>query len=140
MPGESAVRLPDLPQKTNCFRVSFKTTKKNTKKMQEDLVAFDYGLRGKTLWILEALDIFLDDKLNPYRKQQVIECAGFHAFDSQHAILIPEKTWELAWRTGIDAAIFGSETEPPEFIDPSVPLVISAAVNFRILMESGDAA
>ncbi|WP_305910470.1 hypothetical protein Q9L42_020130 (plasmid) [Methylomarinum sp. Ch1-1] len=132
---DGVIELPEPPQKKDCTRVTFKLPKASTKAMQEQMILNDYGFREKTKWIIEALELFLDNERTPYRKQMIIDCEGLRNKDSQHTILLPNDLWRRAWHESISAALFGANHEPPDYIDPSVPLVIMAAVIRRITVE-----
>lgn len=131
-----ALLIPDPVRKAEHRRVHFKIPKHITRAIEKSMMRQEYGLRGKTKWMIEALEQFIDVKKNPYRKQQIIECAGIRDKTSAHSLLIPNGVWVKAWREGLDAAIFGAETDPPDYIDPSVPIVVMAAIINRLVREN----
>ena len=132
------IDLPEPPHKKGCSRVTFKLPKSVTKTMQQQMVSDGYGFREKTKWIIEALETFLDNDKTPYRKQMIVDSEGIRNKDSQHTILLPDELWVKAWHESIQAALFGAENDPPDYIDPSVPLVIMTAVIRRITVERLD--
>lgn len=129
------LELPEPISKTDHRRVHFKIPREITRAIERSMLNEEYGLRGKTRWIIEALEQFVDPEQTPYRYQQIIECAGLRKKESAHTLLIPSQLWVKAWKEGINAALFGANTEPPDYIDPAVPGVCLAAIIQRLFRE-----
>ena len=133
--GLEQINFPEHPHKKNHKRVTFKLPKSTEKAVHSNMIKRDYGLRGKTRWVIEALTEYLDNDLHPYRKQLIMECEGIRNKDGQSTILLPDELWEKSWRESIDAALFGANSEPPDFINPSIGLVLLAAILTRLTYE-----
>jgi len=134
-PGLEKIKLPEPPHKKNHKRLTFKIPRSTEKSLHKSMIYQDYGLREKTKWVIESVENFLDDEKHPFRKQLIMECEGIRNKDAQSTILISNELWEKSWRESIDAAIFGANNAPPDYINPSPGLVVMAAIITRLTEE-----
>lgn len=136
--GVEEIKFPQLPHKKNHTRVTFTLPKSTVRAIHASMFKRDYGLRDKTRWILEAVEDYLDDCKHPFRKMLIIQCEGIRNKDAQSTILMPDELWKKTWHESMKAARYGANHEPPDFISPSVSLVIFAAILTRLTYENAE--
>jgi hypothetical protein len=99
-----------------------------------------YGLRGKSRWIMDAVNEFLNSKTwvksgiaNPHIwKRIVIDTELQRETMVKDAINLTDEMRIHLWRAAIDAALYGAESEEPVYLEISIASVIRAAVMWKL--------
>jgi len=134
-----AVQLRD---KQDSERTTFRISKPVKHAMDMMVIQDGYGLRGKSRWIMDAVDSFLDPKTwggsdIQIWKRIVIDTELYKETLIKDAINIPERTKITLWRAAIASALYGAEMPEQEvYLEISISSVIRAAVMWKLGLQS----
>lgn len=119
-------------------RTTFRISKPAKHAMDMMVIEDGYGMRGKSRWIMGAVETFLSPETWGEGREQiwkriVIDTELYKEALVKDAINIPEKTRVVLWHAAISAALYGAELdEDPVYLEISISSVIRAAVMWKI--------
>ncbi len=121
-------------------RTTFRLSKAAKHAMDIRVIQDGYGLRGKSRWIMDAANEFLDTKTwarpgleNPQIWKRIVLDTEFQREPMlKDAINITNEMRVRLWRAAIDAVLYGAELEEPVYLEVSIASVIRAAVMWKL--------
>jgi hypothetical protein len=121
-------------------RTTFRLSKAAKHAMDIRVAQDGYGLRGKSRWIMDAVNEFLDPKTwgrpgleNPrIWKRIVLDTELQRERMLKDAINLTDEMRVRLWRAAIDAVLYGAEIEEPVYLEISIASVIRAAVMWKL--------
>lgn len=124
------------------FRLSAQAKRQMSIRIMED----GYGMRGKSDWVSDTLKLFINPETwvldvkgeSPIEgwKRIVIDTELLREKLVVDAVNLTEDIRRMLWQSSIDAAIYGSKMDEPEYLDISSASVIRAAIMWRLSKES----
>lgn len=120
-------------QRTSKVTLGYRIPDSLKKEIQILQIKSAYGARGKSRWIEEAINDFLDSN---YWRPQVVEISGEGKPGKPDTVSISDETWERVWWAVLQSAEYGAtERDTPVHIDLRLGLIVRAAINYRLLRE-----
>lgn len=128
--------------KTGKNRTTFRLSAEAKRQMSIRIMEEGYGMRGKSNWVSDTLIAFIDPEtwvLNVKNdapiegwKRIVIDTELLKEKLVVDAVNLTDDVRRILWRSAIEAAIYGSEMDEPEYLDISSASVIRAAIMWRL--------
>ena len=123
-------------------RTTFRLSSPAKQEMTVQIAQGGYGMRGKSKWLADTVDEFLDPStwrldvanIGPINswKRIVLDTEMLKEKLVIDAVNLDEGIRIKLWRSAIDAAIYGSELNEPVYLDISTASVIRAAIMWKI--------
>lgn len=118
-------------------KLYFRLDKGLKKQMTMTLVSSGYGVKGKTKWVCEALEMMFNDPRfdHPDAKifhAQISELAHSRSSDVGDSITIPKHLWVSVWHTMINTMLYGASLPVPEYVEVTLSDVVVASILNRL--------
>ena len=130
-------QLPLLSEEINASkrdiygRMDYRLSKVARHAIELRMAQENYGLRGKSRWIQEAVDSFL--ALEPGTWQRIIvDTEQYREPLVREAVNLTDERRIKLWRASIDACLYGASLDDPVYLEISIASVIRAAIMWRL--------
>jgi hypothetical protein len=132
------LRIDEIKREdTNVVRTPFRITLELKRSLTLRLLDEGYGIKGKSRWIVEAVQLIIEDhryKSTNIYKAQILEFASTRQANGSDSVNLPYTTWVHAWHAMLDTMKYGASLEPPEFVEVTVSDVLHIAILNRLQM------
>lgn len=141
VPGaQSEIFSEHLGKRTESDRTTFRLSQAAKRSMDIRVTQDGYGLRGKSRWIMNTVEEFLDPTTWSIPGEQSAQIWKRIVIDTElhkeplvkDAINLPEDLRITLWRAAIEAALYGAEMDEPAYLEISISSVIRAAVMWKL--------
>lgn len=128
-------------------RTSFRVGKATKEKLRERLISDGYGLKAKSRWMVDSIHEFLsadtwtnDEGIGTPMAwaRIVVDTELIREPLVQDYIALDESDRILLWAASIEAALYGSNQEPPVHLEISISSVIRAAIMWKLGQRGGE--
>ena len=131
-PDRELVKLSRMRSSRTVFGLSPSVKKAMDMRIVED----GYGLRGKSRWIKDAVEEFLDPKtwgeMAPDAwKRIALDIELLRGETIKEGVDLDPKFRLKAWRSALEAMIYGLDQEDPIYVELSVPSILRAAITWK---------
>ncbi len=139
---EDLLKYINKEEKSAKNRTTFRLSAEAKRQMSIRIMEDGYGMRGKSNWVSDTLRVFIDPETwmlnvkndSPIEgwKRIVIDTEILREKLVVDAVNLTNEIRRILWRSAIEAAIYGSEMDEPEYLDISSASVIRAAIMWRL--------
>jgi hypothetical protein len=135
-------RITLRPGHERTTRFSFRVSSEIKKAITIRAIEENYGSRGKSRWVIDAVREFLDPatwagKGTPGERERiwkriVVDTELHKERLTTDVVNLPDDVRTMLWRAAIEAALYGAEQDDPVYLEVSISSVIRAAVMWKL--------
>ena len=133
--GDLLSPLDVRKESQDVLRTPFRISPDIKKALTMELVRSGYGIKGKSRWITEAVQLMLDDprytSSNIYYAQ-ILEFAHMRNANAADSVNLPYPVWVHAWHAMLDAMKYGAALTPPEYVEVTISDILHIAILNRL--------
>lgn len=120
---------------SNVIRFTIKLPVELWKQAQICAIDKGYGARGINRWAVEAIDAFLErpeTERNQIVRDIALQEVGYGE-TSNYGIRLEQGMRDRIWQAMMEAAWSGKDLEPPLLLEPTISMVIKAALIVSVM-------
>jgi len=122
-------------EEQNTVLTSFRITHELKKSLTLELLNHGHGIKGKSQWVAEAVQIMVNDPRFVHSKiyhAQILEIANTRNETKADLVTLPQDVWASAWNARLDAMKYGAALTPPEYTELTLSDVLHIATLNRL--------